>query len=45
VKKLDILEKILYYWACIITLGSVWLIKVIIKKAIIEATQEDKSSS
>ncbi len=38
-KDLDIWEKIMYWWACLVTLGGVWLVKIIIKKAIIESEQ------
>lgn len=38
---LDILEKIMYYFTCLTTLGGAWIVKIIIKKAIIEANEQE----
>lgn len=38
--KLSIAEKLVYYGYCIVTLGGVWLMKIVIKKAIIEANSQ-----
>jgi len=35
-KDLSIVERLFYYGYCILTLGGVFLLKVIIKKAILE---------
>jgi len=39
--KLSGLEKLFYYLYVIGTLGGVWIVKIIIKKAIIEAYAKD----
>lgn len=36
-EKLSLTEKLVYYGYCIATFGAVWLLKIIIKKAIIES--------
>lgn len=33
------LETVAYYLWCIVTLGGVWLFKIVMKKAMIEANQ------
>jgi hypothetical protein len=35
-------EKIMYWISCITTLGSIWILKIVIKKAIVEAEQLKK---
>jgi hypothetical protein len=37
-KRLTTLEELLYFAGCIFTFGLVWLIKIIIKAAVYEAT-------
>ena len=39
-KKMPIDENLIYYAYCILTLGFVWLCKIVIKKAIIEANEK-----
>lgn len=38
--KLSFAEKLMYYGSCILSLGFWWLIKIVIKKAVIEANQK-----
>jgi hypothetical protein len=40
---LSTLELIVYYLTCVISLLSAWIIKIIIKKAIIESLREHES--
>jgi len=37
--KLSFAEKLGYYGYCLLTFGGVWILKIIIKKAIIEANK------
>ena len=39
-KDLTFGEKLAYYGYCILTLGGAWLLKIIIKKAIIESQEK-----
>jgi len=36
-KDLPVLEAIVYYLTCVLTMGGSWVMKIIIKKAIMEA--------
>lgn len=40
-KKLSTLELIMYYFSCILSLGFWWLVKIVIKKAILESKNEN----
>jgi len=39
-KKMSFTDNALYYVMCILTLGTVWLFRVIITKAILEANKK-----
>lgn len=41
--QLSFAEKLMYYGACISTLGLWWIVKIVIKKAIIEANDVSKA--
>lgn len=40
-KRIPLIETVLYYTMCIASLGSVWVLKTIIRRAIVEATSSE----